>query len=112
LKVFSSIAILALAISLGQSVPSADVKQLERLEIVWNEAHERGNADALDALWADDLEVAVPKMPVMKKTDVLSFVRSARMKFLQYATSDLRVRVYERRSRRNRTPPANTHFER
>lgn len=78
----------------GQSSPNADHRELERLETVWNEAHEHGDAAALEPLWADDLEVAVPKMPVMTKTQVLSFARSGRMKFLRYATSDIRIRVY------------------
>lgn len=41
------------------------------------------------------MEVAVPKMPVMAKADVLKFARSGHMKFLSYRTSDLRVRVYD-----------------
>ena len=101
MKVSLSIAALAFTISLAasasslpQSTHDADVKELERLEVVWNEAHERGDSNALEALWADDLEVAVPKMPVMTKTEVLSFARSGRMKFSHYATSELRVRVY------------------
>lgn len=77
-----------------QSARDTDVKELERLETVWNEAHEHGDADALEALWADDLEVAVPKMPVMGKAEALSFARSGRMKFLHYATSEVRARVY------------------
>lgn len=72
----------------------ADVRELEGLENVWNEAHEHGDSGALEALWADDMEVAVPKMPVITKTEALSFARSGRMKFLRYATSDVRVRVY------------------
>lgn len=100
MKVAPSVAVLALTISLaaasglGQSTRDADVKELERLETVWNQAHERGDSDALEALWADDLEVAVPKMPVMTKAEVLGFARSGRMKFLHYETSNLRVRVY------------------
>jgi len=78
----------------AQSKRDVDVKELEHLETVWNEAHERGNSNALEALWADDLEVVVPQMPVMTKADVLRFARSGRMKFLHYETSDLRVRVY------------------
>ena len=80
--------------STAQTTHDGDVRELERLETVWNEAHERGDADALEALWADDMEVAVPKMPVMTKADVLKFARSGRMKFLSYRTSDIRVRVY------------------
>lgn len=91
----ASLLCLALATAcFGQDLASADGRELERLEKVWNEAHEHGDVTALDSLWADDLEVAVPRMPVMTKMEVLSFARSGRMKFLHYTTSDLRVRVY------------------
>lgn len=81
--------------SSAQATHDGDVRQLQQLETVWNEAHERGDVDALDKLWADDMEVAVPKMPVMTKADVLKFARSGRMKFTTYRTSDIRVRVYD-----------------
>jgi ketosteroid isomerase-like protein len=81
--------------SLTAQTQEADVRELGRLETVWNEAHERGDADALEKLWADDMEVAVPKMPVLAKADALKFARSGHMKFLNYATSDIRVRVYD-----------------
>jgi hypothetical protein len=68
--------------------------ELTRLEQVWNDAHLHGNAVALDALWADDLVVAVPKMSLLSRTDALDFARSGRMKFERYETSDLRIRVY------------------
>jgi len=71
-----------------------DTRELERLENVWNEAHERGDVDALEGLWSDDLEVDVPRMPAMNKADVLNFARSGRMKFLRYATWDIRIRIY------------------
>ena len=79
----------------AQTTHDADVHELERLETVWNEAHEHGDADVLEKLWADDMEVAVPKMPVLTKADALKFARSGRMKFLTYRTSDIRVRVYD-----------------
>ena len=78
----------------AQSTRDVDARELERLEVVWNEAHEHGDAGALETLWADDMEVAVPKMPVLTKADALKFARSGRMKFLSYKTSDIRVRVY------------------
>lgn len=78
----------------ARSSSEQDKRELERLEKVWNEAHEQGDADVLQNLWADDLEVDVPKMPAMTKTEVLAFARSGRMKFLRYATSDLNIRVY------------------
>ena len=91
--------ILALAVFMiglqSQSQPDTpDVKELIRLESVWNEAHQKGDASALEKLWGDDLEVTVPKMPVMSKPDVLGFARSGRMKFQRYQTSDLKVRAY------------------
>jgi hypothetical protein len=79
---------------LSQSSGDSDTRELERLEKVWNEAHEHGDADALDALWAEDMEVAVPKMPVMSKAEVLKFARSGRMTFLRYQTSDVHIRLY------------------
>ena len=78
----------------SQSLADSDTRELERLEKVWNDAHEHGDGDALDVLWAEDMEVAVPKMPVMSKADALKFARSCWMKFLRYQTSDVRVRVY------------------
>ncbi|MGH9547701.1 MAG: nuclear transport factor 2 family protein [Terriglobales bacterium] len=83
------------AMSAAQATHDVDVRELERLETVWNEAHEDGDADTLETLWADDMEVAVPKMPVLTKADALKFARSGRMKFLSYRTSDIRVRVYD-----------------
>lgn len=77
-----------------ESRAARDVKELSRLETVWNEAHLRGDAGALDRLWADDLIVTVPDMPLMDKSESLAFVRSGKMKFQRYQTSDLRTRVY------------------
>lgn len=87
-------ALTAVPVSPAQSAGSTDAQQLERLEQVWNTAHEQGDANALQRLWADDLEVDVPRMPVMTKTQVLNFARSGHMKFLHYVTSDVRIRVY------------------
>jgi len=78
--------LVATAPPFSQPSVQSDTRGLERLETVWNEAHEHGYADALDALWVDDMEIAVPKMPVMSKADALKFARSGRMKFLHYQT--------------------------
>jgi len=59
------------------------------------DAHLRGDADALDRLWADDLRVFVPRMTPMSKADALAFFRSGRMKFLRYETSEVGARVYK-----------------
>jgi ketosteroid isomerase-like protein len=64
------------------------------LEKVWNEAHLKGDASILERLWSDDLQVIVPKMPVMTKSEVIAFARSGRMKFEQYATSHINVRRF------------------
>jgi ketosteroid isomerase-like protein len=86
---------LAVALMLAQGTPNtADREELQRLERAWNEAHIRGDSETLSRLWADDLEVAVPKMPVMKKGELIKFVDSGRMKFQRYETSDLNFRIY------------------
>jgi len=71
-----------------------DIAELRRLEKVWNDAQLSSDAAALDRLWADDLVVTVPNMPLMDKTESLQFVRSGKIKFQIYKTSDLRIRVY------------------
>lgn len=92
------IAIPILALSLTQKPAperdAANIKELTRLESVWNDAHVRGDAAALDRIWADDLVVTVPDMPVMNKEESLAIWRSGKMKFYSYKTSDLRIRVY------------------
>ncbi len=100
LRLFCLALLLSLAVSAQdaksrpQSASDNDARELQRLETVWNEAQVHGDAATLDALWADDLEVAVPRMPVMTKTTALDFARSGSMKFLRYETSDIHVRVY------------------
>ena len=74
--------------------PSTETQEFTRLEAVWNQAHVNGDAAALEQLWADDLEVAVPRMPVMSKSDVLAFARSGRMRFQRYETSEIKTHVY------------------
>lgn len=77
-----------------QAQPAPETQEVVGLETAWNEAHKTGDAASLERLWADDLEVAVPRMPVMSKAEALAFVRSGRMHFQRYETSDLRVRLY------------------
>ena len=71
----------------------ADRAELGRLERVWNAAHERGDAEALDALWAPELIVTVPRMPAMGKADSLAIWRSGRLRFTRYATWALDFQV-------------------
>jgi hypothetical protein len=73
------------------SKDASDLKDLYRLEEVWNTAHVKGDADALDKLWASDLIVTIAAMPVMKKADALAMVKSNRMPFTKYETSELTV---------------------
>jgi len=48
-----------------------------------------------EKLWADDMEVAVPRIPVPTKSEALRFARSGRMQFLTNGTSDIRAIVYD-----------------
>jgi ketosteroid isomerase-like protein len=71
-----------------------DLKELYRLETIWNDAHIKADADVLDELWANDLVVTVASMPVMSKAQALAMVRSNRMPFSKYETSELNVRRF------------------
>lgn len=73
---------------------SSDESEFLQLEKAWNKAHVRGDAAVLESLWADDLVVTVPKMPVIMRDDAIAMARSGRIKFAKYETSGLRVRVY------------------
>ena len=88
-----------MAIILLQQTPALskdafDLKELYRLEAVWNEAHLKGDAEALDALWANDLVVIVASMRLINKADALEMVRSNRMPFTKYETSEIRVKPF------------------
>ncbi|HWR16085.1 MAG TPA: nuclear transport factor 2 family protein [Terriglobales bacterium] len=89
-----SVLVLLLFLPLAIDPQSPDWKNFLALESAWNEAHVSGDAIVLDQLWSEDLEVTVPRMPVMSKTEALGFARSGKMKFQKYQTSDLNVRVY------------------
>ena len=92
------ISLLILAVGLALQSPSpaqnVDLSELMRLEALWNEAHLRGDASALDRLWADDLVAIVPRMTPLPKREALAFVRSARMRFTRYESADVAVKVY------------------
>jgi hypothetical protein len=72
-----------------------DVQELSRLENVWNEAYVRTDADTLATLCADDLVVTMSNMQVLNKQQSLAILRSGKVRFERYETSDLRIRVYD-----------------
>ena len=76
------------------SKDASDLKEFHRLETLWNDAHLKGDADSLDKLWANDLMVTIAAMPSMKKADALAMVRSNRMPFTKYDTSELSVKRF------------------
>lgn len=79
----------------NQPSESAAVAELSRLEKIWNEAYVHADADALITLCADDLVVTMSDMKVLNKDESLAILRSGRVKFQRYETSDLRIRVYD-----------------
>ncbi|HET9703053.1 MAG TPA: nuclear transport factor 2 family protein [Vicinamibacterales bacterium] len=87
--------ILIVTLAFAQPAVATDAgKELYRLEAVWNEAHVKGDAETLDTLWANDLIVTIASMPVLRKTEALAMVRSNRMPFSRYETSDLNVKHF------------------
>lgn len=89
-----AVLLLLSVIGFAQTQPVANTEEFARLETAWNQAHITGDAAALDRLWSEDFEVAVPRMPIMSKSEALAFARSGRMRFERYETSDTRVRFY------------------
>lgn len=87
-------AVTAASHSAPQTPATTDTSELTRLERVWNDAHLRGDAAALESLFADELIVTVPEMPVMTKADILGFWRSGRTAIAKYDTSGVTVRVF------------------
>lgn len=74
------------------NAPVAD--EVQRLEREWNDAHLRADGDAMDRLCADDLVVIVPGMKPMTKAESIGVLRSGRMKFERYETSEVEVHLY------------------
>lgn len=71
-----------------------DRAELLRLEGVWNDAHLRGDGEALDRLWAEELVVTVPSMQPFTKAQSMGVWRTGRMKFQRYETSAVRLQLH------------------
>ena len=67
-------------------------EQILKLEAVWNEAHLRGDVDALDKIWVPSLTVIVPEMQPFSREDLLKMWRSMKVTFTRYETSEIRIR--------------------
>jgi hypothetical protein len=91
-----ALTVLTLVVSQAAAPKDAfDLKELYRLEDVWNTAHLKGDAETLDRLWDNDLTVTIAAMPVLSKADALAMVRSNRMPFTKYETSELSVKRFD-----------------
>ena len=65
-----------------------------RLESVWNDAHLQRDAAALFDLWANELTITVPRMQVITKDVALNIIKSGRVPFQKYETTDVKVQLY------------------
>ena len=77
------------------SAQDAAIAELMRLETTWNEAHLHHDADTLATLVADELIVIVPGMPPLTKDEGVSALKSGRITFARYESSDVRARAYD-----------------
>ena len=94
-SVLSILAVIFIQTSVAKPDDSADVQELKRLEKVWNDAYVRADADALEQLCADDLVVTMTDMVVLNKESSIAILRSGKVKFQRYETSDLGIHVYD-----------------
>ena len=95
-SVLSILAVIFIQTSVAKPDDSVDVQELKRLEKVWNDAYVRAEADALEQLCADDLVVTMTDMVVLNKRSSIAILRSGKVKFERYETSDLGIHVYDR----------------
>jgi hypothetical protein len=72
-------------------VPEEEFLTLERR---WNEAHLRGDAGTLEQMCHEGVMVTVPGMAVMARGQAFGVLRSGRMTFRRYETTELRSRAY------------------
>ena len=94
-SVLSILAVIFIQTSVAKPDDSADVQELKRLEKVWNDAYVRADADALEQLCANDLVVTMTDMVVLDKRSSIAILRSGKVKFERYETSDLGIHVYD-----------------
>jgi ketosteroid isomerase-like protein len=90
----SLLALIAALSALPVIAQDATQTELQKLEKIWNEAHIAGDAATLDKLWAEELVVTVPKMPMFDKKQSLAIWKTGRMKFNRYETSDLGFKIF------------------
>ena len=95
-SVLSILVVIFIQTSVAKPDDSVDVQELKRLEKVWNDAYVRADADALEQLCADDLVVTMTDMVVLNKRSSIAILRSGKVKFERYETSDLGIYVYDR----------------
>src|SRR5205823_555690 len=92
---FALILFLSVISVIAEDKRSAAVQtELQRLEKMWNDAHLAADAATLDSLWADQLVVTVPKMPIFNKAQSLAIWKTGRMKFKRYETSGLAYKIF------------------
>ena len=75
----------------AQESQSDQIKQILKLESDWNDAHLRGDVETLDGLWAQELTVVVPDMPLFTKPDLMNMWETAKVNFTRYQTTDVQV---------------------
>ena len=82
-------------VSRAQTNDSTVIRELLRLEAVWNTSHVIGDTIALKQLWADDLTVIVPQMKPMSKDDALAFWRSGAFTINVYETDSVQIQLVD-----------------
>jgi hypothetical protein len=88
----AALALSGLAVASSEAASEAEIA---RLEHVWNQAQLQGDAETLDQLASDSLLLTLPGMRVLTKAESLSVVRSGRMKFDRYETSDVYIQMFD-----------------
>jgi len=83
-----------LDLAVAQEGRSDQVAQILKLESDWNDAHLRGDVETLDRLWAPEITVVVPEMPLFTKADLLNLWKTVKVTFTRYQTTDVQVHLF------------------
>ncbi len=90
--------VLGLLIMLGsavaQSKSAADQAALKAMEEKWDAANLKGDAAALNSIFADTLVSTESDGTVRSKAEVVAAVKSGEIKFLTAKSSDMKIFVY------------------
>jgi ketosteroid isomerase-like protein len=84
-------ALTALSLAYGTAYAvSISLDDFDPLERAWDSAYLKGDVDALDSLWADDITIVLPGIRPMTKPEALVLAKTERAMLTRYESTPYR----------------------